>query len=373
MSFGDYQDLIKGAERPTLPPRLTYRLRLFAERIIGPVEAASRDDMPLFKAYCGEWAAQMLYVPFCIGMIWVGSQLPSWSDVVAGWSPTEIQLASIGLILFGTFCTVFVVRQMGRLMAGGDYIDGLLLATLSPAQFCAAFSFLAVVSVLFLELVGVLDGTNSDPLRVVTVPTLLLGVSFFAHRCRMGLMAGRRSTLPVETRTRWRIVALAAVLVAAGTPWAIMYMPTWDETIAVFEAGEPAYHKESGSPPPSMDNYRTIPADEDNQCHIEAVVNGVRFRFLMDSGADRVFFTIADAQRLGFDPARLHFDHSYVQWGGQVKGADVRLRSIRIGSFVATDVDAAIDSTDYDEPLLGANVLKQLHFQVTDGACKVSW
>jgi len=116
-----------------------------------------------------------------------------------------------------------------------------------------------------------------------------------------------------------------------------------------------------------------IRADENNQCYITATVNGVRFRFLLDSGADRVFFTRADARRLGFDPARLTYDHTYSTWGGMVSGASVRLREVRIGGFIARNVVAAIDDTPDDMRLLGASMLKLLHFELVNGSCVLSW
>jgi clan AA aspartic protease (TIGR02281 family) len=115
-----------------------------------------------------------------------------------------------------------------------------------------------------------------------------------------------------------------------------------------------------------------IAADSDNQCYLEAFANGQKFRFLLDTGASSIFFTMADARKLGLDPASLSYDHSYSQWGGKVRGATFKLREFRVGGFVLHDVDAVIDRTDYDTPLLGAPVLKAMNFQVRDGSCVLS-
>ena len=80
------------------------------------------------------------------------------------------------------------------------------------------------------------------------------------------------------------------------------------------------------------------------------------------------FSTRADARRLGFDPAAT-YDHTYSTWGVMVSGASVRLRELRIGGFIARNVVAAIDDTPDDMRLLGASVLKLLHFELVNGSC----
>jgi clan AA aspartic protease (TIGR02281 family) len=112
-----------------------------------------------------------------------------------------------------------------------------------------------------------------------------------------------------------------------------------------------------------------IKADGDNQCQIAASANGVPFLMLADTGAGGLFFTIRDARWLGFDPAKLTYDHTYSQWGGKVKGAHVRLKEFRVGKFALKDVEAVIDQTDWQHPLLGAPILKAMNFQMRRGEC----
>jgi len=119
------------------------------------------------------------------------------------------------------------------------------------------------------------------------------------------------------------------------------------------------------------DHRLVIRADERNRCYVEATAGakGARFRFLLDSGADGIFFTTRNAPQLGLDPAQLTYDHSYSQWGGTARGATVRLPEFRIGNFVLKNVPATIDTTNYGTPLLGTSVLKVLNFQLRDGSC----
>jgi clan AA aspartic protease (TIGR02281 family) len=149
--------------------------------------------------------------------------------------------------------------------------------------------------------------------------------------------------------------------------------------VAGFLAGtalsSPQQHPVSNEPHPPIYGEQPagrqllIDADSNNQCYVEAFANGRKFRFLADTGASSVFFTMADARKLGLDSASLSYDHSYSQWGGTVKGATFTLREFRVNGFVLHDVEAVIDRTDYDTPLLGAPVLKAMNFQLRDGSC----
>jgi clan AA aspartic protease (TIGR02281 family) len=118
-----------------------------------------------------------------------------------------------------------------------------------------------------------------------------------------------------------------------------------------------------------------IEADSWNQCWLDVRANGEKFRMLGDSGAAGVYFSIKDARRLGYNPARLSFDHTYQGWGWKAKGATVRLRSLEIAGLTFNDVEAAIDelgSAADEQPLLGTPILKALNFQVRKGSCALT-
>jgi aspartyl protease family protein len=136
---------------------------------------------------------------------------------------------------------------------------------------------------------------------------------------------------------------------------------------------EPPERKAKSAPVKKEAGQRlVIKADSGDRCHIDAFANGQKFRFLLDSGAAGVFFTMSDARKLGLDPDKLSYDHTYSQWGGNVKGAKFTLQEFRVGGLVLHDVDAVIDQTDWETPLLGAPILKALSFQVRDGECVLS-
>lgn len=100
---------------------------------------------------------------------------------------------------------------------------------------------------------------------------------------------------------------------------------------------------------------------EDRQFTIDALVDGHRIRFLLDTGASAVVLTRADAARLGFDPGALNYSQSFQTANGTTRGAPVRLGEIRIGTAIRfTDIPAYVNAGDLDESLLGMGALERL-------------
>lgn len=110
-----------------------------------------------------------------------------------------------------------------------------------------------------------------------------------------------------------------------------------------------------------------------NRCEIDAVANGERLRFIIDSGADGLYFPMGDARRLGFNPARLSYDHTYQEWGGSVRGATVRLREFRLAGLVLHDIEAEIDEAPGGDRLLGMTALRAWKMQLDAGSCVLRW
>ncbi|WP_395672911.1 TIGR02281 family clan AA aspartic protease [Phenylobacterium sp.] len=98
----------------------------------------------------------------------------------------------------------------------------------------------------------------------------------------------------------------------------------------------------------------------------EADVSGAPVRFLVDTGATAVALTPSDAQRLGFDPRRLKYDHSVGTAAGQARAARVTLASISVNGARLDDVDALVIEKGLDASLLGMTYLGRLSsFQAT--------
>ena len=107
---------------------------------------------------------------------------------------------------------------------------------------------------------------------------------------------------------------------------------------------------------------------------IEAVVNGAPVTFLVDTGASDIVLTMADAERLGLQPATLRFTQRFATANGEVRGAPVVLREIRVGQFSLFDVPASVNEAPLRVSLLGMSFLRQLDgYGVENGRLVLRW
>jgi aspartyl protease family protein len=80
----------------------------------------------------------------------------------------------------------------------------------------------------------------------------------------------------------------------------------------------------------------------DGHFHIEADVNGVSIRFLIDTGASSTVLTQADAARSGIETAALRFNRPVQTANGTAFFASARLESLEIGPYRVRDVPVAV-------------------------------
>jgi aspartyl protease family protein len=93
---------------------------------------------------------------------------------------------------------------------------------------------------------------------------------------------------------------------------------------------------------------------------IDATVNGVSVRFLVDTGASDVVLNREDAARLGIVVDASSFTQRAQTANGTTRGAPVRLRQIRIGQIRFDDVPAMVNEGELRESLLGMHLLERL-------------
>ena len=107
---------------------------------------------------------------------------------------------------------------------------------------------------------------------------------------------------------------------------------------------------------------------------VTAEVNGTPIRFVVDTGATDIMISADDAERAGFRPHQLNFTKKYQSANGIVRGAPVRLRSLRVGQIEMYDVEASVNEVDIGISLLGMGFLSRLEgYQVENGKLVMAW
>lgn len=134
--------------------------------------------------------------------------------------------------------------------------------------------------------------------------------------------------------------------------------------VATAVVAAPAAADRAPPPPPpaqTMAGFDTL-IDRDASGHFiaTATVNNASVQFVVDTGADLVALTTADAERAGvaFDPARFHVIGRGAS--GDVRGEEVRIADIVLDGKRATDVRAVVLEGG-SMSLLGHSYLRQLN------------
>ena len=111
-----------------------------------------------------------------------------------------------------------------------------------------------------------------------------------------------------------------------------------------------------------------VRAHRDGHFYVDSRVGDQTVRFLVDTGATSVALSPADAQRIGFDLARLDFSRRLQTAGGIVRGAPVVIRSLEIGGIRLSNVRAIVNEQAMPHSLLGISALDRLGgYEVRDG------
>lgn len=150
--------------------------------------------------------------------------------------------------------------------------------------------------------------------------------------------------------TRLFAIAFGATIVMLLIAAAVM--PAADTPPAPAEA---PVAKTSATPSSAL----VLQRDGSGQFHVTATVDGQDTRFLVDTGADIVALSEAEADRLGLmiDPAE--FQPMMRTASGLGYGAPVRLASLELAGREFTDVPAVVVQ-GLEVNLLGQSVLRQL-------------
>lgn len=162
-------------------------------------------------------------------------------------------------------------------------------------------------------------------------------------------------------------VAVVAAASAVGSAAAVVALAPRPPELRVARAEAPLV--ESLERPSGPGAAVAIQKASDGHYWADGEVNGRTVRFLVDTGATAVALTPQDAQRLGFDPARLHYGYQVVTAGGQIRAASIKLASITVAGARIENVDALVIENGLDTSLLGMTYLGRLsRFEGTRGS-----
>ncbi len=155
--------------------------------------------------------------------------------------------------------------------------------------------------------------------------------------------------------------AIAAVVYWLVAQWGNS-MPTPPAPVAAPAASEA----------PATDTLR-YPADQTGAVRLEADVDGATVHFVVDTGANLVTLTLADAEAAGINLAGLVFSMKFSTANGRTRGAPVVLRAVRLGQLSVGDVQAVVVQ-NVPVSLLGMSFLSRLdRWEMRGGVLTISY
>ena len=144
------------------------------------------------------------------------------------------------------------------------------------------------------------------------------------------------------------------------------FLPRLGETTSEYEARTRGLTRPA---PPSSPFSVTLVADSQGHFLVEPIVNGVRLRMLVDTGASLVAISREDARRIGINPVSADFRATVSTANGSVLVAPILLKEIKVGELSVRDVPAAVfPDNRLQVGLLGMPFLSKLsHVEVAGG------
>jgi aspartyl protease family protein len=113
---------------------------------------------------------------------------------------------------------------------------------------------------------------------------------------------------------------------------------------------------------------------EDGHFYTVSEANGVRVRFLIDTGASDTVLGPADAERLGIDVKALDYSRVFGSANGMGRSAPFTIARLNVGPIELTNVPVAINQAEMGSSLLGMSFLKRLQsFEVQDRRLYLRW
>jgi aspartyl protease family protein len=101
-------------------------------------------------------------------------------------------------------------------------------------------------------------------------------------------------------------------------------------------------------------------AEADGHYHVYGAIDGSSVRFLVDSGATDIVLSPDDARMLGLQPEYLDYTMEAQTANGTVRGAPIRVKTLKVGPIVMHDIPATVNEAEMPVTLLGMEFLRRL-------------
>ena len=177
-----------------------------------------------------------------------------------------------------------------------------------------------------------------------------------------------RAGLFLKQAVTWLGMGLALVVLYAFRPELTMVA---QRTLGALVPGTPV-EMSARNLPSSKQAVRpgivAVTAGRDGHFNVDALVNGSRISFLVDTGASVVILTPADARRAGINTDMLRYSAPVSTANGKTFAAPVRLGEVRVGSISIPNVRALVSRRgQLGTSLLGMSFLSKLRSYKVSG------
>jgi len=205
---------------------------------------------------------------------------------------------------------------------------------------------LAVLGLLIWQLSVLFPGQVTSDLDQAYVIQAIVLVALLSA----GVVFARRVNLRETARNIAIWLAIAAVLIVG------LSFRDEIETVALRVRSEliPGYAFESG------EHEMVLTESSGGSFFIFGEANGVRIRFLIDTGASDTVLSPSDATNIGIDVAALDFSRMYQTANGMGRGAPYTLESLSVGPISISPMPVSVNEAAMNSSLLGLTFLRRL-------------
>ncbi len=111
----------------------------------------------------------------------------------------------------------------------------------------------------------------------------------------------------------------------------------------------------------------------DGHFYINAVINNVSIKFLVDTGASDTVLSPSDARKIGLDVRNLDYTKFYNTANGLVKAAPVLIQEIGIRDIRLNNVTAAVNQVGLEHSLMGMSALSDFAINIDQDRLQIRY